>query len=56
MWGASRLLASSLTRLTARLTDGLSLAVALQVAQDSFPAPGKKPTDVVFSAGVDLTF
>ncbi len=56
VWGASRLLASSLTRLTARLTDGLLLTVALQVAQDSFPAPGKKPTDAIFSAGVDLTF
>ena len=56
VWGESRLLASSLSRLSMKLIDGLSASVALQINHDSFPAPGKKPTDTVLSVGLDLTF
>ncbi len=52
--GAPRTLASSLTRLTAELTDGLAFNTSFQVNYDSVPAAGKVSTDTILSVGIEF--
>ncbi|MGA9526099.1 MAG: DUF481 domain-containing protein [Myxococcaceae bacterium] len=52
--GDSRTIASSLTKLTAELTEGLSFNTSFQVNFDSAPAAGKVPTDTILSVGVEF--
>jgi hypothetical protein len=54
--GASRVLFTSRTKLTARLTQALAIGAAFHVQHDSAPAPGKVPTDTALSANLEVAF
>ncbi len=53
--GASRVLATSTTKLSAGLNRHLSFGVGFQVRHDSTPATGKKPTDTALTVGIEAT-
>ncbi len=52
--GEARIIASSLTKLTAELTEGLAFNTSFQVNYDSAPAAGKVPTDTILSVGIEF--
>jgi putative salt-induced outer membrane protein YdiY len=52
--GAERLVLNSLTKLTARLVEKVSLGVSLLMQYDSQPAPERVPLDTALSVGVEL--
>ena len=54
VFGDSRLLANSTSKLSAGLTESLALTSSLLVNYDSAPAAGKRPTDTALSVGVEL--
>ena len=51
-----RLLLNSNTKLSARLTQSLSVGVSFLVSYDSAPAPGKQTTDTALTLGVEAAF
>jgi hypothetical protein len=54
--GSSRVLASSETKVSTRLTETLALATSFVIKHDSQPAPGKLPTDAALSATLEVGF
>jgi Protein of unknown function, DUF481 len=52
--GEARMIGSSLTKLTAELTDGMAFNTSFQVNYDSAPAAGKVPTDTILSVGIEF--
>lgn len=52
--GTSRVLVNSTAKLTARLTEWLSLGASFLVQHDSLPAEGKQPTDSQLSMNVEI--
>ncbi len=54
--GATRWLAKSVTKLSSRLTQSMTLGVAYQVTSDSAPAPGKEKVDTGLTALLEVGF
>lgn len=54
--GESRLLVNSTSKLSARLTESLSLGTSLVIRYDSEPPVGKLSTDTALSASVEVAF
>jgi hypothetical protein len=54
--GATRWLAKSVTKLSARLTEAMALGVAYTVTSDSAPAPGKEKVDTGLTALLEVGF
>ncbi len=52
--GTARLLFSSTSKISARLTEKVALGVGLVVQDDTVPAPGKVPTDTALTIGLDI--
>jgi len=52
--GDSRLLFNSLSKISVRLTQALSFAVALDIKQDTRPAPGKEELDSALTIGLEV--
>ncbi len=52
--GPSRLLFSSTTKLSSRLTESVTLGVAFTLNSDSLPAPGKVSTDTALIVGLEV--
>jgi putative salt-induced outer membrane protein YdiY len=50
----SRLLITANSKLAARLTDAMSLAIGFTVSYDSAPAPNRQSTDTSLSVGLDV--
>ncbi len=54
--GDSRIVANSMTKLSARLVGSLALGTSFQVQYDSQPAAGKVPTDTALSVLLEVGF
>lgn len=52
--GFDRVLMASMSKLSARLTDSLSLTTSFVVTRDSKPAPGKETTDTALTVGLEV--
>lgn len=54
--GPSRVLANSVTKLSARLSKGLSFGMSFTFNEDTAPAAGKKDLDTALAASVEMSF
>jgi hypothetical protein len=52
--GEARLLLASTTKINTRLTDRISLGLALVVSDDTVPPKGKVPTDTALTIGIEI--
>jgi hypothetical protein len=56
VFGESRLLVNTTSKLLARLTESLSLGTSFVLQYDSAPAPGKVSTDTALSGTIEMSF
>jgi len=52
--GTARLLFSSTSKLSAHLTEKMTLGVGFVLQDDTVPAPGKVSTDTALTVGLDI--